>query len=85
MLENVKRRKFKRFLVISKQKPERLLTSFASCLATVALYRTVIPNNLCMLCSYALHLDPVLLQKNSYSNELRIPFLTQDCNKNGIK
>ena len=71
MLENVKHRKYKIFLVISKEKPERL---FASCLATAALYRTVPSNNLCMLCSYALHVDPVLLQKDSYGNDLRIHF-----------
>ncbi len=43
-------KKYKRCLIISKEKPQKLFALSIPCLMTGTLYRTVPPNNPCMLC-----------------------------------
>ncbi len=47
-------RNYKTCLIISKEKPQKLFSLSVPCLMTGTLYRTVLPNNPCMLCG--LHL-----------------------------
>ncbi len=46
----IRARNYKRCLITSKKKPQKLFAVSVPCLMTGALYRTVPPNNPCMLC-----------------------------------
>ena len=46
----IRARNYKRYLITSKKKPQKLFPVSVLCLMTGALYRTVPPNNPCMLC-----------------------------------